>query len=103
MVAASRRLVTDAEVFREIPYRSTAIGRRDAIQPVFAVLLAVVDSVFPIELEDIERAKAIVLETRRLSSRTALHVAIMERQGVSEFMTLDRGFADRPGIRVVGG
>ena len=43
-----------------------------------------------------------MLETRRLSSRDALHVAIMERQGVSEIMTFDRGFAERPGIRVVG-
>lgn len=58
--------------------------------------------VFPIELGDVERAKAIVLETSRLSSRDALHVAIMERQGVSEIMTFDRGFAERPGIRVVG-
>jgi predicted nucleic acid-binding protein len=30
-------------------------------------------------------------------------VAIMERHGVAEIMTFDRGFADRPGIRVVGG
>lgn len=103
VVAASERLVTDAEVFQEILHRYTAIDRRDAIQPAFAVLLSVVDSVFPIGLEDVERAKAIVLETRRLSSRDALHVAIMERQGVSEIMTFDRGFADRPGIRVLRG
>lgn len=103
MVAASERLVTDAEVFQEILHRYTAIDHRDAIQPAFAVLLAVVDPVFPIELRDVEKAKAIVLETRTLSSRDALHVVIMERQGVSEIMTFDRGFAARPGIRVVGG
>jgi len=103
MVAANERLVTDAEVFQEILHRYTAIDRRDAIQPAFAVLLAVVDTVFPIEMEDVERAKAVVLETRRLSSRDALHVAIMERRGVWEIMTFDRGFAGRPGIRLVGG
>lgn len=102
-VAVNERLVTDAEVFQEILHRYTAIDRRVAIQPAFAALLAVVDAVFPIELEDVERAKAIVLETRRLSSRDALHVAIMERRGVSEIMTFDQGFNSRPGIRVVGG
>ena len=103
MVASNERLVTDAEVFQEILHRYTAIDRRDAIQPAFAVLLAVADTVFSIELGDVERAKAIVLETRRLSSRDALHVAIMERHGVSEIMTFDCGFAARPGIRVLGG
>ncbi len=33
LIAAGRRLVTDAEVLQEILHRYTAIGRREAIGP----------------------------------------------------------------------
>lgn len=101
-VAATERLVTDAEVLQEILHRYTAIDRRDAIQPAWSALLAVVDEVFPIELADVERAKEIVFETRSLSSRDAIHLAIMDRHGIPTIMTFDRGFSGRPGIEVVG-
>ena len=56
------RLVTDVEVPQEILHRYTAIKRRNAIQPAFDALLGIVDEVFPIELRDVDRAKAIVLD-----------------------------------------
>jgi predicted nucleic acid-binding protein len=43
-------------------------------------------------LPDVERAKTIVLGAIRLSARDALHVAVMERQGVRRIMTFDAGF-----------
>ena len=60
------RLVTDAEVFQEILHRYVAIGRRDAIQPAFDALNAVVDDVFAI---DARAAKDLVLGYNRLSAR----------------------------------
>jgi predicted nucleic acid-binding protein len=101
-VAATERLVTDTEVLQEILHRYTAIDRRDAIQPAYSVVLAIVDEVLPIELADVERAKDIVLETRGLSSRDAIHLSIMHRHGISTIMTFDRGFSGQPGIDVVG-
>lgn len=62
-ISGSERLVTDAEVLQEILHRYTAIDRRDAIQPAFAMLLAVVDEVMPITAEDIDIAKDISLAT----------------------------------------
>ena len=97
-VAAGERLVSDAEVLQEILHRYVAIQRREAIQPAFDALLGVVDEVFAVELRDVERAKAILAGHGQISSRDALHLASMERHGVSRIMSFDRGFDGFPGV-----
>jgi predicted nucleic acid-binding protein len=92
------RLVTDAEVLQEILHRYVALDRRDAIQPAFDALLAVVDEVLPITAADAERAKTIVLGHRKLSARDALHAAVMDREGIARIMTFDAGFDVIPGL-----
>lgn len=77
-IAAAERLVTSAEVLQKILHRYVAIGRRDAIQPAFDVLLGVVDEVISIELADVKRAREFVLGVSDLSARDALHAAVME-------------------------
>ena len=97
------RLVTDAEVFQEILHRYTAIDRRDAIEPAFSLLHALVSEVFPIDSAVVDRAKAIVLGHPALSARDAIHVATMEVHEVAKILSFDAGFDDMPGIsRVVG-
>jgi predicted nucleic acid-binding protein len=86
------RLVTDAEVLQEILHRYHAIGRRDAIPPAFDALLGVVDQVHPIEREDVEQARTLMLGRSALSARDAVHLAVMRRHGVSRVMTFDAGF-----------
>lgn len=98
LLSEEERLVTDAEVLQEILHRYVAIGRRDAIQPAFDALLGIADEVFAIELADLERAKDIVLGHARLSARDALHLAVMERHGVSRIMSFDSGFDGFPGV-----
>ncbi len=97
-IAERRRLVSDAEVLQEILHRNVAIDRRDAIQPAFDALLGVVDEVFPVDAAAVVRAKAIVLGRRRLSARGAIHIAVMEQQGIEEILTSDAGFDSYPGI-----
>jgi len=97
-VVERQRLVTDAEVLQELLHRYVAIDRRDAIQPAFDTLLGIVDEVFPIDSATVERAKAIVLERRRVSARDAVHMAVMERQQVARILTFDTGFDGVPGI-----
>ncbi len=92
------RLVTDTEVLQEILHRYVAIARRDAIQPAFDALLGVVDDVFTIELRDLERAKTLVQGRPGLSARDAVHLATMERGGVTRILSFDAGFDDQPGI-----
>jgi predicted nucleic acid-binding protein len=103
--AAARgdRLVTDAEVLQEILHRYVAIGRRDAIAPAFEALLGVVDDVYPVELEDVERARRLLGAGRApLSARDALHFAVMRRWDVDTIMTFDRAFDATTGIVRLG-
>lgn len=97
-IADRERLVTDAEVLQEILHRYAAIERRDAIQPAFDALLGVVDEVFPVDLDAVERARTVLLGHARLSARDALHVAVMEQQGVKRILSFDSGFDGFPGI-----
>jgi hypothetical protein len=98
-IAIEQRLVTDAEVLQELLHRYAAIGRPDAIQPAFDSLLGVTDEVFPVERIDAEKAKDVLLGSKGLSARDALHVAIMRRYGVSEILSFDTGFDGCPGIK----
>ncbi|HUC43214.1 MAG TPA: type II toxin-antitoxin system VapC family toxin [Candidatus Sulfotelmatobacter sp.] len=99
LVSEGERLVTDVEVFQEILHRFVALKRREAIQPTFDVVRDIVDEVFSIHDADTERAKTIVLERRRLSARDAIHLAVMEREGVTRILTFDTGFDAMPGIQ----
>jgi len=96
-IADEERLVTDAEVLQEILHRYAHIRRRDAIQPAFDALLGVVDEVFPIELQDVERAKTILLGHPGVSARDAVHAATMERHGARRILSFDTGFDELPG------
>jgi predicted nucleic acid-binding protein len=98
-VAEGTRLVTDAEVFQEILHRYVAIERREAIAPAYEALLAIVDEVLPVALADVQRARDVLLATKSISARDALHIAIMEAHGIDTILTFDRGFDLYPGIR----
>lgn len=75
LLSERMRLVTDAEVLQEIMRRYAAIDRLDAVQPAFEALLGLIDEVLPVDLATVERAKEILLGTRRLSARDCLHQA----------------------------
>ncbi len=97
-IAERRRLVTDAEVLQEILHRYSAIERKDAIQPAFDALLGVVDAVLPVEKDDVLGARDILMGSPEISSRDALHLAIMRRHGIESILSFDRGFDLFPGI-----
>ena len=97
-LAGRQRLVTDADVLQEILHRYVAIDRRDAIQPAFNALLGLVDEVFAVDRDAVERAKVIVLGHRRLSARDAVHLAVMEQHGVTRLMSFDTSFDGVPGV-----
>jgi predicted nucleic acid-binding protein len=97
-MAEKRRLVTDAEVLREILHRYVAMERRDAIQPCFEVLLEVVDEVLPVDLEIVERARDIVIGHPDLMARDAVHLAVMREHSIEQILTFDRHFDGLPGV-----
>ncbi len=62
------------------------------------MLLNLVDEVYSIQLSDTERARDLVLSKRRLSLRDAIHVAVMERNGVKRILSFDSGFDSLSGL-----
>ncbi len=101
-LSAGEHLLTDVEVLQEICHRYAAIGRRDAIQPAFDAVLGVVDDVLPIDREDAEAARDLVLRYTSLSARDAVHAAVMRRHGIHRIMTFDRGFDALSGLERLG-
>ena len=98
-IDAREKLVTDVEVFQEILHRYVAIRRRDAIEPAWQVLAELADEVFPLELPQVERAKRLLLDSPELSARDALHLAVIETQGVARILSFDSGFDGASGVR----
>jgi predicted nucleic acid-binding protein len=101
LIADRERLVTDAEVLQEILHRYVAIDRRDAIQPAFDAVLAVVDEVLAINNVCVLRAKDIIMGHRGLSARDAIHLAVMEQNGIQRILSFDSAFDGFPGIKRV--
>jgi len=101
-VSRGERLVTDVEVLQEILHRYAAIDRLEAVQPAFDLLLTVVDETLPVDVDDVQSAKHVLLGGYRLSARDALHIAIMERHQIDTIMTFDRGFDRYPGLTRIG-
>jgi uncharacterized protein len=97
-LVGEERLVTDAEVLQEILHRYLSLNRRDTIQPAFDSLLGVVDEVLPFDRAAAERAKELVFGYVQLSSRDAVHVAIMQCHGIERILSYDAGFDGVPGI-----
>lgn len=98
LINERQRLVTDAEVLQEIIHRYAALDRRQYIQLGFDALLNIVDEVLPVDVAVVERAKQIVLGYRRLSTRDAVHLAVMQRHGVERILSFDSGLDGFPGI-----
>lgn len=99
LIASGQRLVTDAEVLQEILHRYAAIQRREAIGPAMTATLNIVDEVFAIEQADVQRAAAILANHQEFSARDALHLAIMERHGVTTIVSFDADFDRWPGLQ----
>ncbi len=97
-VAEGRRLVADAETLQEILHRYVAIGRRDAIQPCFNLVLEVVDEVLPVTLGTVSAAREIVIGHPDLTARDAIHLAVMREHGIEAVMSFDRHFDGLPGV-----
>jgi hypothetical protein len=93
-----RRLVTGSEVFQELLHRYIATDRRGEIEKAFHTLRRIVDNVFSFREEDIFAAKDLTHAYPGLSSRDALHAAVMRRTHVREILSFDRGFDLLPDI-----
>jgi len=91
-ITAGDRLVTDAAVLHEILQRQTDVGCPEAIEPTIELLLGVADDVLAVDEADVIRAKEMLYGPERLSPKNCLHLAVMERHGVTQIMSFDTGY-----------
>jgi len=103
LTATGQQLVTDAEVLQEILHRYISIDRREAIGPTIQVLLDIVDDVFAVEKADVLRAAEIAQNRASFSARDAVHIAVMERQGIQSILSFDADFDRWPGLKRIHG
>lgn len=99
LVRRHETLVSSAEVVQEILHRYHAIRRREFVQPALRLLLELTEGeIFPVTLSDTLRAGELLISFPGISSRDAVHVAVMESRGVSRILSFDRGFDAVTGI-----
>ena len=99
LVRQTEPLVSSAEVVQEILHRYHAIGRRQFVQPAIRLLLELTEGeIFPVTLNDTLRAGELLVSFPEISSRDAVHLAVMESRGVSRILSFDRGFDVATGI-----
>jgi uncharacterized protein len=95
-------VVTSSETFQEILHRYRAIRRDDALQQAWDQTLALVDEVVPVTYDDVEHAKGIQFARRGVTARDALHLAVMERRGITTIASFDGAFDAIPEIERIG-
>lgn len=79
-------------------HRYAAIDRREAIAPALRVLLGLVDEVISIDREDVLRASSIVTGPGHPGARDDLHIAVMERHGITTIFSFDKDYDRWPGL-----
>ncbi len=92
LVADNARLITNVEVYQEISHRYCAIDRRQAIPVAFAVLDEIVDEILPVDREDLDIAKNLIMTHTAVSARDALHAAHIQRYKIRTILSFDKGF-----------
>lgn len=98
LIRDEERLITDVEVYQEILHRYTAIKRHEAIDAAFRTLDAIADEVLSFGLAEVRSARRLIELVQGISSRDALHVAVMRQVGASRILSFDRGFDACSGI-----
>lgn len=98
--AASGELeaVTDVEVLQEIAYQTTGRGRRDAGLHLARQFTTIVGTVYPVDAVDVEAMFRFMERHPLLPPRDALHLAVMQRHGVTHIITTDKHFSALPGL-----
>ncbi|MCY4040518.1 MAG: type II toxin-antitoxin system VapC family toxin [Gammaproteobacteria bacterium] len=101
LVSRQTQLATSVEVYQETLHRYVSIGRREAIGDAFAWLDQVGQKTLTYDLVEIRMARQILSDVEGLSATDALHAAVMRTAGISQIVSMDRGFDRCPRIERV--
>ena len=91
-------ICTSTEVLQEILYRYAALKRLDLAASVYDLFVHLSPTVLPATLADTDRARAMLVSSRGISVRDAVHAAVMLNHDISQIATFDEGFDALDGI-----
>jgi uncharacterized protein len=83
-------LVTSAEVLQELLHVYLPADRLETLEAALTLARGRMAAVWPVDVEDVELARALVTRHPGLRARDLLHVASCMRRGVERAMTFDR-------------
>jgi len=92
---------TDTEVIQEVAYRFHAIGRRAEGLEVAEGVLSLMEEVLPVTRRDATRFLELQRSYPFLSTRDAVHVAVMMGAGLGLIISADRHFDGVPEVHRV--
>ena len=102
LTAAGEQFVTDVEVYQEILHRYHATQRLEVVDAAFEALDYLVSSILVFERDDVLEAKDLLDSAPGLSARDAIHLAVMQREGVTRILSFDRAFDAFPALERLG-
>jgi predicted nucleic acid-binding protein len=89
----------ESEVLQEILHRYTALGQRERAIEVTRLFMQAVPDVLPVTKEDLVLALSLHEQYSHLPARDSVHLAVMQRHGLTELISADSHFDTVAGIR----
>jgi predicted nucleic acid-binding protein len=86
-------LATSAEVLQELLHAYLPVTRLETLDAALELVGARVETVWPVAVEDVRLARALVGAHRELGARDLLHLACCRRREVDTIKTFDRPLA----------
>jgi len=84
--------VTNTEVLQEILYRYFSIERKTLGEIAYQAMIELCTDIFPVRVEDTDKALEILKGVHGITSRDAVHAATMIHNGVKEIISTDPHF-----------
>ena len=94
------RAVSSAEVLQEILHRYRAIHRFQEGVIVYDTFRSLPIQWLEVLPDDVDDAKEFLTAHAHVSSRDALHLAVMRRHKIKKILTYDQGFLGLPSVTV---
>lgn len=92
-------VVTNTEVLQEILYRYFSIGRLTLGEVAYQSIVKICVNVFPVTLQDTDKALELLKAYKVITSRDAIHAATMINNGIKEILSTDPHFDFIPQIK----
>lgn len=92
-LAAREPLVTSVQVLQELMHAYLPVGRLRTLDSALTLARARMAAIWPVQLQDLELARAPADLEDGLGARDLIHLACSKRRGVPSIKTFDRALA----------